>query len=105
MYKKSYSIVSIVFFAIFFMNYSVHSQNLEPGGQPLTSKVFDLAFTNVAPGIWVADRPNFWRVPIVGNIIIIEGENEVMLFDGGRGLQTAVQLINFIKTNINKPLY
>lgn len=71
---------------------------------PLTSGVYDLKFHDVAPGVWMAERPNFWRVPIVGNIVIIEGRDSVMLFDGGRGIQTAVQLINFINSQVQKPV-
>ncbi len=71
---------------------------------PLSSGTYELTFHKVDDGVWMAERPNFWRVPIVGNIIIIEGDQSVVLFDGGRSHQTAEQILDFVKTNTNKPI-
>ncbi len=72
--------------------------------EPLTSGTYELTFHKVDDGVWMGERPNYWRVPIIGNIIIIEGDQSVVLFDGGGSHQTAVQILDFVKTTTAKPI-
>ncbi len=45
--------------------------------------LFDLTWRKLASGVWVGQRPDPMRYPVVANSVIVVGDDGVLIFDGG----------------------
>lgn len=50
---------------------------------PAVNGLFDLAWRELAEGVWVGQRPDPMRYPVVANSVIVVGDDGVLVFDGG----------------------
>jgi glyoxylase-like metal-dependent hydrolase (beta-lactamase superfamily II) len=50
---------------------------------PDRNGLFDLAWRELAEGVWVGQRPDPMRYPVVANSLIVIGDDGVLIFDGG----------------------
>lgn len=70
----------------------------------LPSDPFELAFEEIDDGIWLAHRPDMPRYPVVGNAVIVVGDESVALVDGGGSVAVAEQIAAAIKRRTDRPL-
>lgn len=50
---------------------------------PNANGLFDLTWRKLAEGVWVGQRPDPMRYPVVANSVIVVGDDGVLIFDGG----------------------
>lgn len=68
------------------------------------SGLFDLEWTELAPGVHVGQRPDPMRYPVVCNTVVVIGENGVLVFDGGGFPAQGTQVAAKVKALTSKPV-
>lgn len=68
------------------------------------SDPFKLNFKEVQKDIYLGYRPNSLRNPVVGNIVIINTDRDVILFDAGRTPSCGQQVVEKIKEITSNPV-
>ena len=76
----------------------------ESFGAPTGSGPFDRALAEVAPGVYVAARPDVFRTPVDGNISFIVNDADVMVVDAGGTEQSAESAIKLLRGITDKPV-
>lgn len=71
----------------------------QAGGGP-----YDLEFTEVRDGVWMACRPDPYRSPVFGNVTIIINERDVVVVDAGSSPRAARKLIGRIRELTDLPV-
>ena len=65
---------------------------------------FDVEFSELAPGVWLAQRPISARQPVIGNGVIILNGDHVVVVDGAGAVRTADQVIARIRELTDLPV-
>jgi len=65
---------------------------------------YDLAFTEVRNGVWMAYRPDPYRSPVFGNVTIILTEQDVVVVDAGSSPRAARHIIAKIRELTDLPV-
>lgn len=73
-------------------------------GPPTGAGPFDRALAQVAPGLYVAARPDVFRTPVDGNISFIVDDADVVVVDAGGTEQSAESAIKLLRSITNKPV-
>ncbi|MCB1033285.1 MAG: MBL fold metallo-hydrolase [Acidobacteria bacterium] len=68
------------------------------------SDPFDVEFSEVAPGVVVAQRPDPLRDPVVGNVTILINDRDVVLVDAGASPRTAHQILEEVRRRTDLPI-
>ena len=66
--------------------------------------LFDLAWREVAKGVFVGGREDPLRYPVVANTIIVIGKRGVLVFDGGGFAAQGEQVVAKIRAETSKPV-
>ena len=66
--------------------------------------VFDLTLTQLQPGIYVLQRPDFLRQPVEPNALVIVNDADVVVVDPGGVPASAEHAIALIRSVTNKPV-
>lgn len=66
--------------------------------------LFDLEWSEIAPGVHVAQRPDPMRYPVVCNTVVVIGEKGVLVFDGGGFPAQGAQVAAKVKALTSKPV-
>jgi glyoxylase-like metal-dependent hydrolase (beta-lactamase superfamily II) len=65
---------------------------------------FDMAWTELAPGVWVGERPVSYRTPVVTNTTVVIGETGVLVFDAAGVAIQAERLVDQLAKLTAKPV-
>jgi glyoxylase-like metal-dependent hydrolase (beta-lactamase superfamily II) len=65
---------------------------------PYANGLFDLTWRKLAEGVWVGQRPDPMRYPVVANSVIVVGDDGVLIFDGGGFPAQGEQVLAKVKT-------
>lgn len=68
------------------------------------SGLFQLNWTEEAPGIWVGNRADALRYPVESNSVIVLGPDGALVFDGGGFPKQGEQVLAKLKSLTGKPL-
>jgi glyoxylase-like metal-dependent hydrolase (beta-lactamase superfamily II) len=68
------------------------------------SDLFALEWRKLDDGVWVGQRPDAMRYPVVCNTVIVEGEDSVLIFDGGGFPSQGEQVLAKVKALTAKPV-
>jgi glyoxylase-like metal-dependent hydrolase (beta-lactamase superfamily II) len=74
---KNHRIQSLALFCVC-LAISICTQNVNAEDDPL-----QLQFTELAPGVWLGNRPDSMRLPVTPNTTFVISEEGVVVFDGG----------------------
>lgn len=66
--------------------------------------LFDLEWTELAPGVHVGQRPDPMRYPVVCNTVVVIGDDGVLVFDAGGFPAQGAQVLAKIKSLTPKPV-
>jgi len=66
--------------------------------------LFDLEWRELARGVWVGQRPDPMRYPVICNTVVVIGANGVLVFDGGGFPAQGAQVLAKVKSLTNKPV-
>jgi glyoxylase-like metal-dependent hydrolase (beta-lactamase superfamily II) len=66
--------------------------------------VFDYELRRVAEGVYVAVRPDVFRQPVDGNVVLIVNEADVVAVDSGGTVASAEGVIRLLRAVTNKPV-
>jgi len=61
-------------------------------------------FTELAPGVWLGNRPDSTRLPVTPNTVFIIGDEGVVVFDGGNLPLVAERVIARIRELTDRPV-
>lgn len=64
----------------------------------------DYRFRELEPGIWLAYRPEVTRTPVMGNVTLIENEQDWVVVDSGGFPYVGEQLVRWIRARGDKPV-
>jgi len=65
---------------------------------------YDLVFEDLAPGVFVASRPDAIRLPVEGNVTVVIGDRGVVVMDAGGSPASARQVIAEIRRRTAVPV-
>jgi glyoxylase-like metal-dependent hydrolase (beta-lactamase superfamily II) len=65
---------------------------------------FDMAWSELAPGVWVGERPVSYRMPVVTNTTVVIGETGVLVFDAAGLAIQAERLLDQLARLTDKPV-
>jgi glyoxylase-like metal-dependent hydrolase (beta-lactamase superfamily II) len=68
------------------------------------SGLFDLEWRELARGVWLGQRPDPMRYPVVCNTVVVVGTNGVLVFDGGGFPAQGAQVVAKIKSVTRSPV-
>jgi len=78
---------------------SLIARNLLAADDPL-----QLQFTELAPGVWLGNRPDSTRLPVTPNTTFMVSDEGVVVFDGGNLPLVADRVIEKIRSITGKPV-
>ncbi len=68
------------------------------------SDLFDLQWQQLADGVWVGQRPDPMRYPVVCNSVIVVGDDGVLIFDGGGFPTQGEQVLAKVRSLTSRPV-
>ena len=68
------------------------------------SGLFDLEWKELARGVWVGQRPDPMRYPVVCNTVVVIGDSGVLVFDGGGFPAQGAQVVAKVKSLTRNPV-
>lgn len=66
--------------------------------------LFDVEWREIAKGVWVGNRADALRYPVLANTVIVVGDKGVLVFDGGGFDTQGAQTIAEVRKLTNKPV-
>ncbi|HKX57156.1 MAG TPA: MBL fold metallo-hydrolase, partial [Xanthomonadales bacterium] len=99
---KSHRIQSLPQFCLclcFCLAISLFTQNVNAENDPL-----QMQFTELAPGVWLGNRPDSTRLPVTPNTTFVISEEGVVVFDGGNLPLVAERVIAKIRSLTDQPV-